>query len=243
MTVGSGNDLCDARLPGSRGRLSVHQSDQLVVLSLQSGLELAGVENLPPRAFQAVYLGPVAACHIKQSLTEVAVDGDQDAVAGLQSLSKALLVAGLGFQVIGLGALPFATGVAGLMIATAPLALGSGLSQPSLSSLLSRFASADEQGGTLGIGESSASGNRGGGFGSGFMNPPYTYSWQIVVKVIEDGGPGLDGLRADIEKGCEVYVKYPNNTGEWALKLDHDRAIVWRCVSSSALFCKRTSSR
>ena len=69
---------------------------------------------------------------------------------------KALLVAGLAFQVVGLGALPFASGLAGLLIATAPLALGSGLSQPSLSSLLSRFARADEQGGTLGIGESAA---------------------------------------------------------------------------------------
>jgi predicted MFS family arabinose efflux permease len=69
---------------------------------------------------------------------------------------RALLVVGLLLQVIGLAALPFATGVPGLLAATAPLAVGSGLSQPSLSSLLSRFARADEQGGTLGIGESAA---------------------------------------------------------------------------------------
>ena len=69
---------------------------------------------------------------------------------------KALLVAGLALQAVALGALPFAAGVGGLLAATAPLALGSGLSQPSLSSLLSRFARADEQGGTLGIGESAA---------------------------------------------------------------------------------------
>jgi predicted MFS family arabinose efflux permease len=69
---------------------------------------------------------------------------------------KALLVAGLALQAVALCALPFAGSVGGLLAATAPLALGSGLSQPSLSSLLSRFARADEQGGTLGIGESAA---------------------------------------------------------------------------------------
>lgn len=60
--------------------------------------------------------------------------------------------------------------------------------------------------------------------------PAKTYSWQIVVKVIEDDGPGLNGLRADLENGCEVYVKYPNGSGEWMLKLDTNRAIVWHCV-------------
>jgi len=67
-----------------------------------------------------------------------------------------LLVAGVILQGVGLAALPYAGGVAGLVLATAPLAIGSGLTQPSLSSLLSRFARADEQGGTLGIGESAA---------------------------------------------------------------------------------------
>jgi predicted MFS family arabinose efflux permease len=69
---------------------------------------------------------------------------------------KPLLVAGVALQAVALAALPFAGTVAGLALATAPLAVGSGLSQPSLSSLLSRFARADEQGGTLGIGESAA---------------------------------------------------------------------------------------
>ncbi len=69
---------------------------------------------------------------------------------------KSLVVVGLLLQAVGLLALPFAGGIAGLLVATAPLALGSGLTQPSLSSLLSRFARADEQGGTLGIGESAA---------------------------------------------------------------------------------------
>ena len=67
-----------------------------------------------------------------------------------------LLLAGVILQGVGLAALPYAGGVAGLVLATAPLAIGAGLTQPSLSSLLSRFARADEQGGTLGIGESAA---------------------------------------------------------------------------------------
>lgn len=67
---------------------------------------------------------------------------------------RALLVTGLVLQSLALAALPFAASTAGLVLATAPLAIGSGLSQPALASLLSRFAPADEQGGTLGIGES-----------------------------------------------------------------------------------------
>jgi predicted MFS family arabinose efflux permease len=69
---------------------------------------------------------------------------------------KRLLVFGLVLQALALAALPFAGNVTGLMIATAPLAIGSGLSQPALSSLLSRLAHREDQGGTLGIGESAS---------------------------------------------------------------------------------------
>ncbi len=69
---------------------------------------------------------------------------------------KTLLLAGLVLQAGALAALPFAGTTVGLVLATAPLAVGSGLSQPALSSLMSRFARRDDQGGTLGIGESAA---------------------------------------------------------------------------------------
>jgi len=59
-------------------------------------------------------------------------------------------------QAVSLAALPFAAGIPGLLLATAPLALGSGLSSPSLSSLLSKFSRAEDQGGTLGIGQSAS---------------------------------------------------------------------------------------
>jgi len=67
-----------------------------------------------------------------------------------------LLVAGLVLQGVGLAGLPFAGSTAGLLAATAPLAFGSGLSSPALSALLSKRARADDQGGTLGLGQSAA---------------------------------------------------------------------------------------
>lgn len=69
---------------------------------------------------------------------------------------KRLLVVGSLLQGVALAALPFASGTAGLLLASAPLALGSGLATPSLMSLLSRFSRAEDQGGTLGIGQSAS---------------------------------------------------------------------------------------
>ncbi|GAO03390.1 MFS transporter [Anaeromyxobacter sp. PSR-1] len=69
---------------------------------------------------------------------------------------RALLVAGLLLQAAALAALPYAGSVAGLLVATVPLALGSSLTTPSLTSLISRSARAEDQGGTLGIGQSAA---------------------------------------------------------------------------------------
>ena len=69
---------------------------------------------------------------------------------------RALLVVGLIAQCVGLAALPLADGMAGLLAACVPLAFGSGLTTPALTSLISRSAAADDQGGTLGIGQSAA---------------------------------------------------------------------------------------
>ncbi len=69
---------------------------------------------------------------------------------------RRLLVAGAVLQAVGLAALPFGTGIAWLLAASAPLAIGSGLTSPSLTSLLSKFSRAEDQGGTLGIGQSAA---------------------------------------------------------------------------------------
>ncbi len=69
---------------------------------------------------------------------------------------KRLLVAGTVIQGVALAALPFAHGVGGLLLASAPLAIGSGMASPSMMSLLSRFSRAEDQGGTLGIGQSAS---------------------------------------------------------------------------------------
>src|SRR5512137_1698010 len=69
---------------------------------------------------------------------------------------KRLLVAGTLLQGAALAALPFAHGIGGLLAASAPLAIGSGMSNPSMMSLLSRFSRAEDQGGTLGIGQSAS---------------------------------------------------------------------------------------
>jgi predicted MFS family arabinose efflux permease len=67
-----------------------------------------------------------------------------------------LLVVGLLLQAVAFLALPWSPGVPGLYAACVPLAVGSGLATPSLSSLLSRSARAEDQGGTLGMGQSAA---------------------------------------------------------------------------------------
>jgi MFS family permease len=69
---------------------------------------------------------------------------------------RTLLVVGLGLQAIGLVAVPYAGGLFGLLASCLPLAFGSGLFTPSATSLLSRSARAEDQGGTLGIGQSAA---------------------------------------------------------------------------------------
>jgi predicted MFS family arabinose efflux permease len=67
-----------------------------------------------------------------------------------------LLVAGLALQAVTFVALPFAASTAALLAVLAPMSVGSGLTNPSLSALLSRMARREDQGGTLGIGESAS---------------------------------------------------------------------------------------
>lgn len=69
---------------------------------------------------------------------------------------KTLLVVGLALQAASLAGLAFAHGLPAMLVATAPLAIGSGLSSPAISALISRHSSADDQGGTLGLGQSAA---------------------------------------------------------------------------------------
>jgi MFS family permease len=70
---------------------------------------------------------------------------------------RKLLIVGCGITAIALGALPAASSWAGIYGCAFGLACGHGLSQPSVASLISRAASAETQGGALGVSQSAAS--------------------------------------------------------------------------------------
>jgi MFS transporter, DHA1 family, tetracycline resistance protein len=65
-----------------------------------------------------------------------------------------LLLSGLALIALGLLVLPLAHHLAPLLLALAALALGMGMMQPSLNSLISRRAGADEQGEVMGVAQS-----------------------------------------------------------------------------------------
>jgi DHA1 family tetracycline resistance protein-like MFS transporter len=65
-----------------------------------------------------------------------------------------LMLAGLVLIALGLLVLPFARELAALIVALTALALGMGAMQPSLNSLISRRAGADEQGEIMGVAQS-----------------------------------------------------------------------------------------
>jgi MFS transporter, DHA1 family, tetracycline resistance protein len=65
-----------------------------------------------------------------------------------------LLLVGIAAITLGLAAIPLSTGLAILILATSLLALGMGVTQPSLNSLISRRAAASEQGEVMGVAQS-----------------------------------------------------------------------------------------
>jgi MFS transporter, DHA1 family, tetracycline resistance protein len=101
---------------------------------------------------------------------------------------KRLLVGGAILQGVALAALPFMPGLGGLLAATAPLAIGSGFATPALSALLSKKSSAEDQGGTLGIGQSAAALGRIVGPVSGTfsfnLQPAYPYLGGAAVMAL-----------------------------------------------------------
>jgi DHA1 family tetracycline resistance protein-like MFS transporter len=67
-----------------------------------------------------------------------------------------LLVTGLVLMAISLAVLPFGRSLPVLLAALVPLAGGSGLAQPALTALMSKLSRDDDQGGTMGMGESAS---------------------------------------------------------------------------------------
>jgi multidrug resistance protein len=104
---------------------------------------------------------------------------------------KALVVAGAVLLAIGLGLLPFAPTVGMLLLVLVPLAAGNGLTNPSLTSLISRTAAQSSQGEVLGVGQSLASlgrilGPLWGGFAFAYigMNISYVIAGLIMLALV-----------------------------------------------------------
>jgi DHA1 family tetracycline resistance protein-like MFS transporter len=68
-----------------------------------------------------------------------------------------LVVAGAAFIALGLLGLPFAGSLAAVLVVSGLIALGMGLFNPTLTSLISRQAGADERGGIIGVSQSASS--------------------------------------------------------------------------------------
>ena len=116
---------------------------------------------------------------------------------------KRLLVIGVALQGISLAMLPFAASLGGLLVATAPLAVGSGLASPALSALISRSSRAEDQGGTLGIGQSAAALGRIVGPVAG------TFSFNISPSYPYVGGAAVMAVAAAIGSTVGLATRAP----------------------------------
>lgn len=100
---------------------------------------------------------------------------------------RALATAGALVMAVSLAALPLVPSLRAALGVLAGLAVGQGLTTPMLSTLLSRATDADEQGGTLGLGQSLAAAARAvGPIGAGWlydraMSAPYAASAAVMV--------------------------------------------------------------
>jgi MFS transporter, DHA1 family, tetracycline resistance protein len=100
---------------------------------------------------------------------------------------RALATAGALLMAASLGALPLMPSLPTALVLLAVLAVGQGLTTPMLSTLLSRASDADEQGGTLGLGQSLAAAARAAGpLGAGWlydrsMAAPYAAAAAVMV--------------------------------------------------------------
>jgi len=104
---------------------------------------------------------------------------------------QALAVAGAAIMALTLAVLPLAPSLTLAIIVLAGLAVGQGLLSPTLSSLLSMASSADEQGGTLGVGQSVSALARAAGpliagwlFDRGHAFPYFTGAGLVAVTAV-----------------------------------------------------------
>lgn len=140
----------ELRRPGIRALLVTNLLAILAFSALEATFSLfaADVHRLDQEhvGFVFAYIGVLA----------VVVQGGLIGPLSRRFGERRLLVAGLALQAVTFAALPLAHSVGGMLLVLAPMSLGSGLTNPTLSALLSRMARREDQGGTLGIGESAS---------------------------------------------------------------------------------------
>jgi predicted MFS family arabinose efflux permease len=140
----------ELRRPGIRGLLITNLVAILAFSALEATFSLfaSDVHQLDQEhvGFVFAYIGALA----------VVVQGGLIGPLTRRFGEQRLLVTGLALQAVTFVALPFAASTAGMLAVLAPMSVGTGLVNPSLAALLSRMAKREDQGGTLGIGESAS---------------------------------------------------------------------------------------
>jgi predicted MFS family arabinose efflux permease len=140
----------ELRRPGIRG---------LLLVSFLSVLAFSALENtfafLAADAF-GIHDHDVPYVFVYIGVLAVLVQGGMVRPLVRRFGERKLLIAGLAMQAVTIAALPYAGSVAGLLVVLAPMSLGTGLTQPTLSALLSKLARREDQGGTMGLGESAS---------------------------------------------------------------------------------------
>src|SRR5260221_253105 len=132
----------------------------LILLSFLVILAFAGMEvTFAMWAFRQFHWGPLQVGLVFTFVGVISATMQGGLVGRLAKRygEARLLTTGLAAILLGLLILPAAAGVPLLLASTGLLAVGMGLTQPSLNSLISRRARADEQGEVLGVNQSAGS--------------------------------------------------------------------------------------
>jgi predicted MFS family arabinose efflux permease len=140
----------ELRRPGIRGLLLVTFLSIFAFSALENTFAFLAADTFQIRehdvSYVFVYIGVLA----------VIVQGGLVRPLVRRFGERPLLVAGLALQAVTIALLPFAGTTLGLFVVLAPMSVGNGFTQPALSALISKLARREDQGGTLGLGESAS---------------------------------------------------------------------------------------
>jgi MFS family permease len=147
------------RFAALRGEMKVPGIRRVLVISLLSLLAFSALEHtfsLLAKASFGLDQSRVGYLFAYIGVLAVVIQGGLIGPLTRRFGERRLLVVGLALQAVGFVGIPYATSVGGLLAVLVPLSLGNGLTNPSLAALLSRMAHRDDQGGTMGMGESAS---------------------------------------------------------------------------------------